>query len=272
MKLPKTAISLILLLPLIVKAQNIVTGDTLSSGIVYHNIKDSVLPILTQGVRTADFDLEGDNVNDIRFSITQNYSPGHTYVGEQLLSLDSLEFVVLASSPAYLDSFSMSRNINNNLNWHYTTNALSLFEYSNVGGTTTIYGVFLNQTRYVGFRKIAATDTIYGWILVEASFNNGLRIMSWAYENKGLNIGINELQKVNTVTLYPNPSNNKIWIPEGDKTAFVAYWLYNATGTVIKQGRIPDDKSIDISGLERGLYYLRLASSKGFSKGQFVKE
>lgn len=68
-------------------------------------------------------------------------------------------------------------------------------------------------------------------------------------------------------SLYPNPSSDYIQISGLQKNE--SYSIYSIVGTLVKSGLIPDDKKINIQGLTKGNYYLKL-DDRGFLK--FIKK
>lgn len=71
MKIPKYIIYSLLLSFFVFKGvfgQYIQVGDTVSVGIIYNNIKDSLVPFsIADGSVTANFDIDNDNIDDIQF-------------------------------------------------------------------------------------------------------------------------------------------------------------------------------------------------------------
>lgn len=179
------SISFLLFLSYNSKAQGIIVGDTVSSGVVYKNIKDSIIGSMSgNSTALADFDLDSDNVMDVRFKIIRSISPGHTAIEQKIFSLNNLEFVLITSPVGYTDTVAINSQINVGLNWGNSTNGLDLYNLWYSGGNTSVYGNFLYPNNYLGFRKISAADTVYGWILVDGTYfsHNRIKVRSWAYQ------------------------------------------------------------------------------------------
>lgn len=72
-------------------------------------------------------------------------------------------------------------------------------------------------------------------------------------------VGIQQ-QKLNTVSIYPNPGNGHISIIglENQDEAFVS--VYNANGALVYNSSMTD--SIDLSGLSMGLYFIQITQNK----------
>ena len=211
----KIALYLALIFPLLMSSQNITVGDTLSPSVSYHNLKDTVIPSI--GTRVCDLDLDADNVKDVRFRIVQTSSPGHVFVNQSVQTLNGFEFAAITNSLSLLDTMPVNGIIDRSLHWHTTTDSVVLFNHFYTAGNTTFFGLFLRNNAYIGFRKIAANDTLYGWILVDAGLSSGLKIRSWAYENSTA-AGIFESTIQKKLSVYPNPSSGILYIQNPNNT------------------------------------------------------
>ena len=70
------------------------------------------------------------------------------------------------------------------------------------------------------------------------------------------------------VKIWPNPASNLIYV-EGSDQLERAYELFDAAGRRVGEGHLRADRSLDISGLAEGVYFLRLGENDGVS---FLKE
>ncbi|MCF8233145.1 MAG: T9SS type A sorting domain-containing protein, partial [Bacteroidales bacterium] len=74
---------------------------------------------------------------------------------------------------------------------------------------------------------------------------------------------------INTILLYPNPGDNKIMIDTDSKK--FTFKLYNPTGKKILQSS--NQKTIDVSRLEAGMYFYRVISQgEIIGSGKWVKQ
>ena len=72
---------------------------------------------------------------------------------------------------------------------------------------------------------------------------------------------VNELSNKLQFTLYPNPANDVLTV-KYTATGALTYAVYAVTGSKISEGTISNAKNtIDISGLERGLYFVRVVEN-----------
>ncbi|HWY10892.1 MAG TPA: hypothetical protein VN026_06195, partial [Bacteroidia bacterium] len=77
--------------PFLVKAQGIAVGDTVSTGIIYKNIKDTTLPFSVYSTSFCNIDIDNDNVYDLRFSYT--YNAGIFYsILKNVTAISNVEF------------------------------------------------------------------------------------------------------------------------------------------------------------------------------------
>lgn len=167
-----------------VKGQSIIVGDTTSSGIIYKNIKDSLVKMVPKTTQFSDFDYDGDSSMDIRFKVHQYYSPGYTQEFQWVVSLkSSIDFLVLTDT-LFADTSALNSTIDKSLSWFLTSNEHYLHFYHYSAGNTNIGGVFKNAGSYLGFRHINGNDTIFGWFYLNVQYSTGTTVRSWAYTNK----------------------------------------------------------------------------------------
>lgn len=267
-------ISLLSLLGFSSKAQSIIVGDTLSSNIIYRNVKDSTIGSMSGNSTTqADFDLDSDNVMDVNFKIIRSISPGHTAIEQKIFSLNNLEFVLITSLAGYIDTVALNSQLNAGLNWGNSTNGFYLYNLWYSGGNTSVNGNFLYPNNYIGFRKISSVDTVYGWILVDGTYfsHNRIKVRSWAYESKSA-AGISENYKNNKLSIYPNPTTSILTISSSNISQINSeIEIVNSIGqTVLLQSY---SKSIDVSMLSKGLYNLKvITQEKEIYYSKFIKE
>jgi len=86
-------------------------------------------------------------------------------------------------------------------------------------------------------------------------------------------IGVEKYSKVNDYALYPNPAVDKLNIemPETLQPALVS--VYNPNGQLIISRPITNAKTeLDISGLAKGIYFVKCDSESGVVVKKFIKE
>lgn len=260
------------LLPFYTFSQGIITGDTVSSSIIYKNFKDTVFSIVPKGTRVAELDLDGDSINDLKFTIKQMYSPGYTWEHQQVESVSNVELVVLGSSFGYVDSIGVGNSISPLSNWNNVQSGLfTLFEYDYSAGNTIILGVVKGPNKYIGFRKIFTNDTVYGWIYLNTDLLKGITIKSWAYEKKCsvFNcVGIQELNE-NSIRIYPNPASNNIHLlVDNIELSRANIEVLNELGEIVISSSFVE--TINLSSLKDGVYFLQIKTSNAVLKKKLI--
>lgn len=82
--------------------------------------------------------------------------------------------------------------------------------------------------------------------------------------------GINKLNKLSVISIYPNPGSQDIHI-EGIAEN-TSYTLYDIFGKNVLSGNLNTNNDININNLSSGVYLIKLDNSKGTSTMKFVKE
>jgi len=95
--------------------------------------------------------------------------------------------------------------------------------------------------------------------------NNGVSEL-----NEG-NLGINPVTTENHLILYPNPVQNVLQVNFSGKTGTLE--AYEITGKSVLQKEIArNNNSIDVSGLDKGIYLVKVLLDKQCFTGKFVKQ
>ena len=81
---------------------------------------------------------------------------------------------------------------------------------------------------------------------------------------------INYLNENNSINVYPNPSTNNITIESHGQSRIE---VSNIEGRLINSVVSCGNKTkVDISGLQSGIYLVKVKSEEGMEVGKFVKE
>jgi len=73
------------------------------------------------------------------------------------------------------------------------------------------------------------------------------------------------------LTITPNPTNESITIIEDFKTLTPEYVIFNTLGQEIKKGIIDSQKSIKVSELSNGVYFINIVDDNKIFSGKFIK-
>ncbi len=86
-------------------------------------------------------------------------------------------------------------------------------------------------------------------------------------------LGTDDFEFDNYFTLYPNPANDVLNIDVKQKLKVTSISIYNTLGQLVmivpNAGAI---KTIDVSGLRTGNYFIKINTDKGFSNCRFIKK
>jgi hypothetical protein len=112
-------------------------------------------------------------------------------------------------------------------------------------------------------------------VLIMWNTNNSVRVDGWD-ANYSTIVGINEINELKNVRVYPNPATNLInvdFIP--DHTSSVSFELLNLEGITLYSEKLSDvsgsiHKTINVSAYARGVYCLRICSETGISNKKIV--
>jgi len=72
------------------------------------------------------------------------------------------------------------------------------------------------------------------------------------------------------ITIYPNPVSNKLYITS-ENSVLNKITVFSATGKLILEQSNNQDQTIDVSTLEKGIYFIELLSEKGKTTKKFIK-
>lgn len=140
-------------------------------------------------------------------------------------------------------------------------------------GESTLNSNFLDQgDKYIGVKFKLGTNVHYGWVLVNFqtySTTRKLIIKSYAYNSTpnapiaAGQINSNSIEEniQPIVEIYPNPTENKIQLNTSIETS-IGYEIYNNVGQIILKGKTVD-KTVNISEIETGIYFIRLSDANG---------
>ena len=107
---------------------------------------------------------------------------------------------------------------------------------------------------------IRVTDILGNVIEEQVPFNVGVEIQSiYQFPLCTTTAVVENKQQVNNIKVYPNPANSTLFIEGG----CIRFKLYDITGKLVLQK--DNCKQLDISDIQRGLYYYNIITNKGTS-------
>ena len=76
----------------------------------------------------------------------------------------------------------------------------------------------------------------------------------------------------NTVTLYPNPVTNVVYLSSHKELTNATFQLYTSLGQLVQKGTFKNNTSIIVQNLPHGLYFITLTAETGTQTLRFVKD
>jgi hypothetical protein len=208
-------------------------------------------------------DLDGDFNNDCVIEWRWRYQSPYwnDKRGLNFIPLNSSLSFAMTGTTCYtlnqIGSWPGGTKIDNNMNW-------------NPGGGTVFYSYWSGLTSYVcgsspnfsiAYRKILSSDTIWGWISGNSSYNppgnQGPYIQTVAYTLGSTScVSVNEFKKeVSSLTIFPNPNNGEFEI-KGIKEETI--FILNELGQLISTKKLTRENnySMKLSNLQSGVYFV----------------
>ena len=151
-----------------------------------------------------------------------------------------------------------------------TVNVGDTIVFQSTTGTTLNYMINTTSTTMPGFSffqyKVVGADVPS--FTVTATYMTFTQPVVTVYVNG--TVGINEKTKTNTLTLFPNPTNNTFRVA-GLKTANIS--VYNQLGSLVKQQAFENETiALNIADLPQGIYMVEVWTDGKRSLSKLVKE
>ncbi len=171
-------------------------------------------------------------------------------------------------------------SINNSPNWVQVNNGLS---------ADTSIGCFHVNGSYLfagtGLGVYLTTDNGNNWLPFNTGYINSVEALAsndtyvfaatggngvWRRPLKDI-VGVKETSKNINFTVYPNPATNTLNIESSTK--FSQLLISDVLGNVVIRQQIYNHAvSVDVSGLGKGIYFVKMVSENGFVVKKFLKE
>jgi len=139
----------------------------------------------------------------------------------------------------------------------YVNNAGGIYRTKDGGISWTVQ----NVRPLTIIRQIKLANDTIGYALGD----NGI----YKTTNGGIVLSVNENSNSSEFTIYPNPTNDKVFITADDE-AIVSVAIYNQQGQKIMD--FGTKKELDVSFLSKGVYLIVIQTDKNQSTKRFVKE
>jgi hypothetical protein len=213
-------------------------------------------------VQESDIDCFGNNNGSVYLTMQggtppylYNWNTGSTFSSITSLSQGSYDVTVTdLNNCSYSAQFiitepnalQISVNANNNI-----------LAANVIGGTTTYtYQWKLNNQVISNSSIVTAQQTGY-YVLTVTDANGCVETTTYFYD---ASVGVMDLDPV-SFSVYPNPSDSEVLLSV-NRSGEYTYKLLTYKGDVVIEGRIYDEKLVDISHLSSGLYFVQLSSNE----------
>jgi len=234
-----------------------------------HNSSVSFFEIGQLATDGVELVAESGNNSIITNEINTSITNGNTYkiiegsglsTGPGTITINAVEFdmsfplvsliTMIAPSPDWVAEVNNIKLTDNNNNW---ITSISLDVYATDAGTDNgvTYGSSNDDTNPPSnISSLKDTAPFSDQIIGTFTFNLQEVL---AIENQELK---------NSISIYPNPSNGEIFINSSNLHTLEKVELYTVNGKKVKEYfDLSDKKSLDFSSLQKGLYFLKVASN-----------
>ena len=116
-------------------------------------------------------------------------------------------------------------------------------------------GEVVASTITLTISDIITEDGIYTYSVVATDGNGNYSTPEFVTVNIGT-VGVEE-SAIENVSIYPNPVNNILFV---NGTTEFSYEMYNGMGQKVAHGQANGNAQINVSGMNKGVYFLRLTS------------
>jgi len=146
---------------------------------------------------------------------------------------------------------------------------------SNQASWTQIDSMMANiQTAYRAAPAVGDLDGDQRPELLIGNQNGGLRLFQ--FDRNNTTVGTKNIMRNNVeITLYPNPTNNTLWIQTPYQEEIVEFRIFDVSGRTIlkKQSGAGSVKSVSTEHLTDGLYFIEVSfKNNKFAKAKFMKK
>ena len=162
--------------------------------------------------------------------------------------------------------------LNENLVWNTISN-VSNYEYQVSTSPTfdniVASGVLNGSTVQMNNLQI---NTLYYW-RVRANENGNVSLWSsvWSFLT-GTTLNNEDYEILSGIELYPNPTNNFLYLKTNDISEIVSYSIYSIEGKKVMENKYNSENPIDVSNLSDGMYIINFKSkNKEQYKIKFLK-
>lgn len=130
-----------------------------------------------------------------------------------------------------------------------------VFLFSNLGVAQKVIQTF-NSGGLINLKSVSSVGEIFLISNNVAPSNFGF-IGIYAQLN-GSNLEVEKLDITPEISVYPNPTQSKIYFESDQDLLQHYFFVYNAAGQMISKLIISQDNSLDLSVLSAGIYFIKI--------------
>ncbi|MEA3443991.1 MAG: T9SS type A sorting domain-containing protein [Bacteroidota bacterium] len=134
-----------------------------------------------------------------------------------------------------------------------------------INSSSSIYLCSFDSAISCQVNAISAKDSIFYLSTVD-----NVHVLSL----KSTNIGIENIKKPTSFIFHPNPANNILIIENKNNFSYTSLSVYNSNGQVVKTANYfaLSTYELDISELDKGIYFININSMNSMQQVKFIKE
>ncbi len=236
-------------------------------------------PILLAGNDSLVVDADQDGVNDIELRTRNGELSQHCFGGESYISPENNTCQFASYDSLFVEPYKF--NYGDSLNKTDTAlDYMSFYPYT----LTIAINIFpcaqitswLNINKYIGFRILNATDTLYGWIDPYLTAADSMYINQIVCES--LNPGTIYINNIHdfglrtTISVYPNPFIDRINV-SSNYIGQMDFLLFDLASRKILHQTFTKEVALNTEKLSKGIYIYEIRSKDGvIKKGKVLKD
>jgi Secretion system C-terminal sorting domain len=135
---------------------------------------------------------------------------------------------------------------------------VAIYQQNNLSQRHTDLNLTASNNTYTGVQH--SFNSAFPSTLTGANTYKGLDYLYFLSLDCGNTLSAKSFESNNDITIHPNPSSSFITIT--GNLSEKKYSILNALGSIVQQGTLTDNATIDIQRLSKGVYFIRLEKTK----------
>ena len=135
---------------------------------------------------------------------------------------------------------------------------VAIYQQNNLSQRHTDLNLTASNNTYTGVQH--SFNRAFPSTLTGANTYKGLDYLDFLSLDCGNTLSAKSFESNNDITIHPNPSSSFITIT--GNLSEKKYSILNALGSIVQQGTLTDNATIDIQRVSKGVYFIRLEKTK----------